>query len=90
MQVDDDWEDEGNVLVTEVIEEEQKKESKKKKKKKTQKEKELWNDTKEPLKEDELLEFDSSAYEMLHRSNPEWPCLSIDVVLRDRCTVSAD
>ena len=55
-----------------------------------EKENELWNDVKEPLKEDEELEFDSSAYEMLHRSNPEWPCLSIDVVLRDRCPVSAD
>ncbi len=34
MQVDEDWEDEGDVLVTEVIEEEQKKENKNKKKKK--------------------------------------------------------
>lgn len=29
--------------------------------------------------------FDSSAYEMLHRSKVEWPCLSIDFLLRERC-----
>ena len=31
------------------------------------------------------MDFDSSAYEMLHRTNVEWPCLSVDVLVRDRC-----
>jgi ribosome assembly protein RRB1 len=56
----------------------------KQKKAKEQKPNEIWNDAKEPLKEDEELVYDSSAYEMLHKSNVEWPCLSIDVVVRDR------
>jgi hypothetical protein len=45
---------------------------------------EVWNDLKEPLKEDEELEFDNAAYQMLHRSFVEWPCLSIDVLINDR------
>lgn len=45
----------------------------------------IWNDQSQPLKEDEELDFDSSAYEMLHRSEVEWPCLSIDVLIRNRC-----
>ena len=44
----------------------------------------IWNDQTQPLKEDEELEYDSSAYEMLHRANVEWPCLSIDILIRDR------
>ena len=28
----------------------------------------IWNESKEPLKEDEELEFDSNAYQMLHRA----------------------
>jgi hypothetical protein len=44
----------------------------------------IWNDQAEPLKDDEELEFDSSAYEMLHRSAVEWPCLSIDIIVRER------
>lgn len=28
----------------------------------------VWNDQAEPLKEDEELEYDGSAYQMLHRS----------------------
>ena len=47
---------------------------------------EIWNDQKDPLKEDEELEFDSSAYEMLHRSQVEWPCLSLDILLPERAT----
>ena len=34
---------------------------------------------------DDELDFDASAYEMLHRSEVEWPCLSIDVLVRQRC-----
>ena len=51
-----------------------------------EKKKEIWNDIKEPLQEDEELDYDGSAYVMLHRSKVEWPCLSVDYILRDRCT----
>src|SRR5258706_3127149 len=34
------------------------------------------------LSKDEILEPDQSAYEMLHRMNTAWPCLSFDI-LRD-------
>lgn len=37
---------------------------------------------KHTLSKDEVLEPDQSAYEMLHRMNVTWPCLSFDV-LRD-------
>ena len=47
----------------------------------------IWDDTKEPLKEGEELEYDGSAYVMLHRSKVEWPCLSIDYLVRERCTM---
>lgn len=46
----------------------------------------VWNEEEQPLKEDEGMDFDSSAYEMLHRTNVEWPCLSLDVLVRERCT----
>jgi folate-dependent phosphoribosylglycinamide formyltransferase PurN len=62
----------------------EKKDKKTAKGKEAAKQKEVWNDMKEPLKEDEELEFDASAYEMLHKSNVEWPCLSIDVIIRER------
>ena len=32
------------------------------------------------LAEGETLEFDSAAYEMLHRMHTDWPCLTFDVV----------
>ena len=44
----------------------------------------FWDGKNEPLKEGEELVYDSSAYIMLHRAKVEWPCLSIDVLLRDR------
>ena len=47
----------------------------------------VWNEKKEPLKEGEELEYDGSAYIMLHRSKVEWPCLSIDYLVRERCTM---
>ena len=48
----------------------------------------VWDETKEPLKEGEELEYDGSAYVMLHRSKVEWPCLSIDYLVRERCTLN--
>jgi hypothetical protein len=47
----------------------------------------VWDETKEPLKEGEELEYDGSAYIMLHRTKVEWPCLSIDYLVRERCTL---
>ena len=47
----------------------------------------MWDESKEPLKEGEELEYDGSAYVMLHRSKVEWPCLSIDYLVRERCTM---
>ena len=49
----------------------------------------IWDSTKEPLNEqEEDMDYDGSAYEMLHRSKVEGPCLSVDFLLRDR--ISAD
>lgn len=50
---------------------------------------EVWNDKKDPLKDDEELEYDGSAYQMLHRSKVEWPCLSIDFLLKERSSASS-
>lgn len=51
---------------------------------KGQSKKEVWDESKAPLQEGEELVFDNSAYQMLHRAKVEWPCLSLDVILRDR------
>jgi ribosome assembly protein RRB1 len=32
------------------------------------------------LEKDEELVADQSTYEMLHRMNVEWPCLSFDII----------
>lgn len=37
-------------------------------------------DSNKHLEEDEELEFENKAYEMLHRANFEWPFLSFDVL----------
>jgi len=42
------------------------------------------------LKEDEELEYDNSAYQMLHRANVEWPCLSIDTLVSERLAFPAN
>ena len=30
------------------------------------------------LKEDEVMDFENRAYNMLHRANSEWPCMTLD------------
>ena len=52
--------------------------------------KKIWDQETDPIKEDEELVYDSSAYQMLHRAKVEWPCLSIDVLLRDRIGTQAN
>lgn len=46
----------------------------------------IWDEKKQPLQEGEELEYDGSAYVMLHRSKVEWPCLSVDYLVRELCT----
>ena len=83
---DDDWEDD------EAKDKEKKKKKKKKKDAKKEEDAEMdapeetqvWNEATRPLAEDEELDFDASAYEMLHRAAVEWPCLSIDFLLAER------
>jgi ribosome assembly protein RRB1 len=36
------------------------------------------------LKEDEALDYDNEAYEMMHRATAEWPCLTIDFILPEK------
>ena len=77
--------------------EENEKEDKKKKAKKEKKNEDknkiqvtLWDDKKNSkLKEGETLDFDNDAYEMLHRSKVEWPCLSVDFLLKENSQLSA-
>jgi len=40
----------------------------------------IWNEEAK-INEDEKLNYDNEAYEMLHRSMPEWPCMSVDFLL---------
>ena len=50
----------------------------------------LWDDKKNSnLKEGETLDYDNDAYEMLHRSKVEWPCLSVDFLLKENSLISA-
>jgi ribosome assembly protein RRB1 len=42
----------------------------------------VWNPDQEPLNEGETLEYDSTAYDMLHFMSVDWPCFSFDI-LRD-------
>lgn len=41
----------------------------------------LWDEKNKKLNPNEQLDFDNNAYEMLHRSNVEWPCLTIDFII---------
>eukprot|EP00761_Pharyngomonas_kirbyi_P012789 gb/GECH01012816.1/.p1 GENE.gb/GECH01012816.1/~~gb/GECH01012816.1/.p1 ORF type:complete len:616 (+),score=193.80 gb/GECH01012816.1/:1-1848(+) len=49
-------------------------------KKEEEKEKEVWIPRLHETKKGQKFEVVSSAYEMLHNMNSEWPCLSFDVV----------
>jgi ribosome assembly protein RRB1 len=50
----------------------------------------LWDDKKNNnLKEGETLDYDNDAYEMLHRSKVEWPCLSVVFLLKENSLISA-
>ena len=50
----------------------------------------LWDDKKNNnLKEGEILDYDNDAYEMLHRSKVEWPCLSVDFLLKENSLLSS-
>jgi len=40
----------------------------------------VWRAGVDPIAEDEELDYDSSAYNMLHRLRVDWPCLSFDIV----------
>eukprot|EP01132_Coremiostelium_polycephalum_P007791 gene7791-9590_t len=42
----------------------------------------VWRAGVDPLEEDEVLDYDSSAYDMMHTMTVEWPCLSFQP-LRD-------
>merc|ERR1711957_81065 len=42
----------------------------------------IWDEDNK-MQDDEKLDFDNEAYEMLHRSKVEWPCMSIDFVLAE-------
>merc|ERR1712032_1733867 len=42
----------------------------------------IWDEDKK-MQDDEKLDFDNEAYEMLHRSKVEWPCMSLDFVLAE-------
>ena len=50
----------------------------------------LWDEKKNnKLKEGEVLDFDNDAYEILHRSKVEWPCLSVDFLLKENSSISS-
>ena len=50
----------------------------------------LWDEKKNKnLKDGEVLDFDNDAYEMLHRSKVEWPCLSVDFLLKENSSLSS-
>jgi ribosome assembly protein RRB1 len=48
-----------------------------------------WTGNKDELNEEEQLAYENSAYEMIHRANCEWPCLSIDILLPERIEASS-
>ena len=78
-------------------EEEKEEDEKEEKKEKIEEKKEdkdkikvdLWDEKKNKnLKEGEILDFDNDAYEMLHRSKVEWPCLSLDFLLKENSSLN--
>eukprot|EP01016_Furgasonia_blochmanni_P047994 TRINITY_DN7107_c0_g1_i1.p1 TRINITY_DN7107_c0_g1~~TRINITY_DN7107_c0_g1_i1.p1 ORF type:complete len:587 (+),score=125.17 TRINITY_DN7107_c0_g1_i1:304-2064(+) len=53
---------------------------KEKKKVKFEEKPQVWLESNKRLGEGEFLDFDNRAYDMIHRCQTEWPCLSCDVV----------
>jgi len=37
--------------------------------------------TSKDLKKGQFLDYDNTAYNMLHRTTTEWPCLSCDILM---------
>ena len=86
-EIEDDEEEDDNNKKTKT-KKEIKKEKKNEDKNKIQVN--LWDDKKNnKLKEGETLDFDNDAYEMLHRSKVEWPCLSVDFLLKENSLLSS-
>ena len=95
---DDSYESvEDNDDEEEEKEEDEKEETKEETKEKTEEKNEdedkikvdLWDEKKNKnLKEGEILDFDNDAYEMLHRSKVEWPCLSLDFLLKENSSLN--
>ena len=84
-EIEDDEEVEKNEI---ILKKEVKKEKKNEDKNKIQVN--LWDDKKNNnLKDGEILDFDNDAYEMLHRSKVEWPCLSVDFLLKENSSISS-
>jgi ribosome assembly protein RRB1 len=40
----------------------------------------VWRPSADPMAADEKLDYDSTAYNLLHRMRVDWPCLSFDVL----------
>jgi len=74
--IDDDFEDN-----SEDFEEEQEMEDESQSKNKQNIKVNLWDENANKLEQNQELDFDNAAYDMLHRAKVEWPCMSIDFII---------
>jgi ribosome assembly protein RRB1 len=44
----------------------------------------IFEEAQNKLNESMVLDYDNEAYDMLHRANVEWPCLTIDFILPEK------